>query len=105
MLFAVWARDAQGTLATRERVRPRHRERLRQPQLHPVRVVLAGPTFDDDDARMCGTLLVVEADSIDAVRAFVAADPYVEAGVYESWEIRPWHCGLGPLALTPQEGN
>ena len=103
MLFAVWARDAAGMQGTREQVRPRHRVRLRQPEPHPVKVVLAGPTFGDD-ARMCGTMLVVEAETIEAVRAFVAADPYVEAGVYESYEIRPWKCGIGPLAPDQTEG-
>ncbi len=102
MLYAVWACDAHGMQATRQRVRERHRARLRQPQPHPVTVVLAGPTFDDDDTQMCGTMLVVEAENLDVVRAFIAGDPYVEAGVYASWEIRPWHCGLGPLASTPR---
>jgi uncharacterized protein YciI len=39
----------------------------------------------------------VQAPSIDAVRAFVAADPYAEAGVYAAVDIRPFKCGLGPL--------
>jgi hypothetical protein len=47
---------------------------------------------------MNGTLLVVEAADMDAVRAFVAGDPYTEAGVYARVEIRPFVCGLGPLA-------
>lgn len=98
MLYAVWARDAAGMLARREQVRERHRQRLREPGAHPVRVVLAGPTFDDAGTAMNGTLLVVEAASIDAVRAFVAADPYVEAGVYADVDVRPWRCGIGPLA-------
>jgi len=101
MLFAVWARDAQGALAARERVRQPHRLRLRQPEPHRVKVVLAGPTFDDAGTRMTGTLLVIEAEAIDSVRDFVVADPYVQAGVYESYEIRPWQCGIGPLAPAP----
>ncbi|MBS0317728.1 MAG: YciI family protein [Proteobacteria bacterium] len=103
MLFAVWARDAAGMQGAREQVRARHRARLRQPDPHPVKVVLAGPTFDGN-ARMCGTMLVIEAETIDAVRAFIAGDPYVTAGVYESYEIRPWKCGLGPLASAQTEG-
>lgn len=98
MLFAVWARDAQGMQAVRERVRPRHRARLRQPAPHLVEVVLAGPLFDESGAHMNGTLLVVESEAIAAVHAFIAADPYVLEGVYERYEILPWRCGLGPLA-------
>ncbi|WHZ11763.1 MAG: hypothetical protein OJF60_002202 [Burkholderiaceae bacterium] len=100
MLFAVWARDAKGMQAVRERVRPQHRGRLREPAPHPIEVVLAGPLFDESGAHMNGTLLVVDADAIDAVRAFVADDPYVAEGVYESYEILPWRCGLGPLAAA-----
>lgn len=97
-LFAVWATDGDGRLADRERVRPAHRARLREPGGHRVRVVLAGPTMSPAGSGMNGTLLVVEADDLDAVQAFVRTDPYVEAGVYQSFEIRPFVCGLGPLA-------
>lgn len=44
---------------------------------------------------MNGTLLVIQADSIDAVRAFVADDPYSRAGLFATVEIRPWRWGLG----------
>ena len=95
-LFAVWATDHPGKLAERERVRPAHRARLREPGAHPVRVLLAGPTLGDGG--MNGTMLVVEADDIAAVRAFVEHDPYVLQGIYSSVDVRPWNCGLGPLA-------
>lgn len=95
MLYAVWATDKTGALADRLRVREAHRTRLRAPAPHAVRVVLAGPTLDAPAGAMNGTMLVVEAPSAAAVRAFVDEDPYVHAGVYASVEIRPWHCGLG----------
>ena len=97
-LFAVWATDGADKLGDRERVRPAHRARLREPGDHRVRVVLAGPTLSGVAGTMNGTLLVVEADDPEAVHAFVATDPYVQAGVYQSFEIRPFVCGLGPLA-------
>lgn len=99
-LYAVWATDGDGKLAERERVRPAHRARLREPGEHPVKVVLAGPTLNPVASDMNGTLLVVEADDMDAVHRFVRTDPYVDAGVYRSYEIRPFVCGLGPLAPT-----
>jgi uncharacterized protein YciI len=98
-LFAVWATDGDGKLGARERVRPAHRARLREPGEHRVTVVLAGPTLDRAGG-LNGTLLVVEAEDVEAVHAFVRTDPYVEAGVYQSFEIRPFVCGLGPLAPT-----
>lgn len=97
MLFAVWASDAPGSGDARQRVREAHRARLRAPAPHTVHVLQAGATLDASTGAMNGTLLVVQADDIDAVRAFVAADPYVAAGVYAHVEIRPWRCGMGPF--------
>ncbi len=96
-LYAVWASDHADALALRERVRPQHRRRLRD--AHPgVQVLAAGPTLGvpPDAPTMNGTLLIVRADSAEAVRAFLQADPYQEHGVYRQVEVRPWMCGLGP---------
>lgn len=98
MLYAVWATDAPGSGEARLRVREAHRSRLRAPGAHPVQVLQAGATLDGSACAMNGTLLIVQAADLAAVRAFVDADPYVEAGVYASVEIRPWRCGLGPLS-------
>ena len=95
MYYAVWATDQPGTLAARLQARDAHRARLREPGVHPVKVVAGGPTLSESDASMNGSLLVIEAESIDAVRRFVAEDPYQLAGVYASVEVRPWQWGLG----------
>ena len=97
-LFAVWASDRDGALALRQQARPAHRIRLREPGEHRVRVVLAGPTLDEAGQTMNGTLLVVEAEHAEQVRAFLADDPYQRSGVYERVEIRPFQCGIGPWA-------
>jgi uncharacterized protein YciI len=102
MLFAVWASDRPGRLAERQRVRELHRARLRDPGPHPVQVVQAGATLDEEGVAMNGTLLIVQAADLAAVQAFVADDPYVAAGVYDRIEIRPWRCGLGPLSELSQ---
>ena len=48
---------------------------------------------------MNGTLLVLQAEDIEAVRRFVADDPYVHEGVYKSSR-----CGPGPGAWArPKE--
>jgi uncharacterized protein YciI len=44
---------------------------------------------------MNGTMLVVEAESLNAVQAFLADDPYARAGLFESAIGRPWSRGLG----------
>lgn len=95
MYFAVWATDRIGALPDRARVRDAHRVRLRNPGEHKVKVLLGGPTLDEGAASMNGSLLVVEADDIDAVRRFAAEDPYQLAKVYATVEVRPWNWGLG----------
>lgn len=60
-----------------------------------MQVVAGGPTLDESDAGMNGSLLVVRAASIDTVRRYLAEDPYVLAGVYAHVEVRPWQWGLG----------
>ncbi|MNH34909.1 YciI-like protein [compost metagenome] len=58
-------------------------------------VRLGGPTLDDAGAAMNGTLLVIEAGSLAEVEAFIEDDPYVQAGLFASIQIRLWHWSLG----------
>jgi hypothetical protein len=93
--FAVFATDRPDLGALRAETRERHRHYLQAPDGHDVVVRLGGPTLEATSGEMNGTLLVVEAASIDAVRAFVADDPYSRAGLFGAVEIRPWRWGLG----------
>ena len=52
-----------------------------------MRVRLGGQTLDAQGA-MNGTLLVVQAESEAAVRAFVDADPFTRGGLFARVEIR-----------------
>jgi len=94
MYFVVFGTDKPGMADVRAANRPAHREYLRNPGRHPVTVRLGGPTLAEDNTTMNGTLLVVEADTIEQVRAFVADDPYSRAGIFQSLQIRPWNWGL-----------
>lgn len=42
---------------------------------------LAGP-MQDENGNGIGSILIVEADSIEGAKAFVAGDPFAEAGVF-----------------------
>jgi len=97
--YAVWATDRRGMADERARVREAHRARLREGVPGRLKVVLGGPTTDETGV-MSGSLLVVEASDIGAVRTFIAGDPYVLNGVYETVEIRPWRWGLGRIEST-----
>jgi hypothetical protein len=95
MYFVVFGTDKPGLAQVRAAARPRHRAYLRAPGAHPVRVCLGGPTLAPEGDAMNGTLLVVEAETLAQVRAFLAEDPYVKAGLFAALEVRPWSCGLG----------
>ncbi|WP_408596118.1 YciI family protein [Pseudomonas sp. PLMAX] len=93
--FAVFATDHPDSLALRQRLRPSHQAHLRATDTHRVVVRLGGPTLDDVGAAMNGTLLVIEAGSLAEVEAFIEDDPYVQAGLFASIQIRAWHWSLG----------
>ena len=95
MYFVVFGTDKPGLSEVRTANRPSHRAHLRNPGAHPVKVRVGGATLDESAETMNGTMLVVEAESIAAVRAFLADDPYSRAGLYATLEVRPWLWGLG----------
>ncbi|WP_322045276.1 YciI family protein [Paraburkholderia sp. J67] len=93
--FAVFATDRPDMREARERVRAQHRSHLRTAARHGVFVRLGGATLAPQDDLFNGTLLVIEAEGIDEVMAFVSDDPYMQAGVFERVEVRPWDWSVG----------
>ncbi len=94
MLYAILGRDVPGSLEQRLAARPAHLERL-QVLLTEGRLILAGPlpAIDSPDpgpAGFQGSLVVAEFESLEAARAWAAADPYVAAGVYREVEVFPY---------------
>ena len=87
MLFAIICTDKEDGLELRMATRPAHLEHL---QALGDRLKIAGPFTTDDGAQPKGSLLVVEADSIDAARAIADQDPYAKAGVFASVEVCAW---------------
>ncbi len=88
MYFLVFARDRPGQLALRMSVKTAHVAHLDGGD-SMLRVLQSGP-WTDASAKQAGSLLIVQADSQEAVEAFMARDPYMQAELFESVEIRPW---------------
>jgi len=88
-LFVIVGHDAPGALEKRPVVRPRHLEHLR-PLSSAGRVVVAGPLFAEDGKTPRGSLIVLEAASLDEARALAARDPYVLEGVFGRHEVMPF---------------
>lgn len=91
--FVVHALDADGKADARAKARSAHRQRLRS-HSHPLTVHIGGPLLNDAN-EMCGTLLVIEAESEDVVGHYLAGDPYSKAGVYRKVDIHEYNWGLG----------
>ena len=94
MLYAIIGRDAAGSLATRLRVRARHLDRLCELS-DAGRVVLAGPcpatdSPDPGEAGFDGSVIVADFPSLADAREWIAGDPYVTDGVFESYEVMPF---------------
>ena len=69
---------------------------LRDHPEHPGVVVHnAGPTLSDDSESIVGLLLIAEAPSLDAARAFLADSPYGKADVFADVQVRPWQWRTG----------
>ena len=86
MLFAVINTDRPASLDLRMSVRPTHLAFL---ESNTAKLVHGGAMLDDE-GKPCGSLLIVEAESIEEVRAMAAQDPYAEAGLFESSVVRPF---------------
>lgn len=87
-LYIVYRVDrADGKAAAiRAMTRPAHRAYMDQ---FAGRVRLGGPILNSD-GEGCGGLMVIEAESEDAVRTMVAKDPFEIAGLSSRIDIHPF---------------
>ncbi len=85
MQFVLIARDKPGHLETRKANRDAHLAYVDQTGV----VDFGGPLFNEK-GEMCGSLLVFSLPDIEAVRSWVAEDPYAKAGLFASVEINAW---------------
>ena len=87
MQFAILNHDKADGLELRMKVRETHLEYLRSVG---DRLMTAGPILSDDGKTPIGSLLIVEADSLEDARAFAADDPYAKAGLFRESTVWPW---------------
>ena len=92
MLFALICDDKPGGLPIRKENRPDHLAYLKG--LGDT-LKFAGPFTKEDGETMTGSLVVIEAPSLEAARDIAADDPFAKAGLFASVEIRPWRWSIG----------
>lgn len=93
-LYALIGHDRPESLELRMSVRAEHLQRVRE-LADEGRIAIAGPfpAVDADEptaAGFTGSLIVAEFDSLEQASEWFAADPYVTAGVFASYEVRPF---------------
>jgi len=87
-LFVFHGLDKPGGLELRKATRQSHLDWIAS--LAPI-VKIGGPMLADDGATPVGSMLVIEADMLDAAKALLAQDPYALAGLWASTSIRPFN--------------
>jgi len=94
-LFAIIGRDGPRGAALRPTHRPAHLAGL-EPLDDAGRLVYAGPLVGEAGDPV-GSVILLEAESLEAARAVAARDPYVTEGVFESHEV------FGTKRVFPRE--
>ncbi len=94
MWYVIEGHDGSDVLPARQAARPAHLARLRALQ-DQGRLLLAGPcpAIDSEDpgpAGYSGSVVIAEFASLDDARRWADADPYVDAGVYQRTDVRPF---------------
>lgn len=82
-LYSMIAKDKDPSSGHRQQVRPVHLVHLEN---LGDKLIIAGPLQNDDGAPI-GSLVVIEADSLEAAKALYARDPFVTEGVFGSYEV------------------
>jgi len=91
MKFVILGKDGPEGPRLRPVHRPAHLARL-EDWAQKGKIILAGPLTDQT-----GSLIVVEAESLEEVQTFAQEDPYALHGIFQELTIHPF------LQVFPQE--
>ena len=94
MWYSIYATDFKNSLDKRLVNRPQHLKRLKLLQ-NEGRLLLAGPllvidSIDPGPNGFSGSLIVAEFDSLIDAKKWADHDPFVQCGVYEKIEVKPF---------------
>lgn len=84
-LFVYRGRDSERGLELRKQHREKHLAHLSGLD-EAGRIRFAGPLIDEEQ-NPCGSLIVLEAESLAAAREIAENDPYLLEGIFESVEV------------------
>jgi uncharacterized protein len=84
--------DGPNGLDIRKATRPAHLDWIKA---LGVRVKLGGPIFGDDGTTPMGSIIFLEAASLEDAKMTFAQDPYRKAGLWTRVDIRPFSVVAG----------
>ena len=90
MPFAIICRDKPDALQIRLDTRAAHLAYIAETGV----VAQAGP-FLDSAGKMCGSLLILNVDSLAAAQDWAAGDPYAKAGLFAEATVQEWKKVIG----------
>jgi len=94
MLFVIINEDVADSSPLRAQARPDHLTRLNELR-DEGRLIVAGPcpAIESDEpgpGGFTGSVVIAEFDSLRQAQDWADADPYVNAGVYQSVKVKPF---------------
>jgi uncharacterized protein len=90
MRIALFCRDKPDSLPLRLANREAHRAHIDRSGV----VEMAGPLLDEAGA-MAGSLIILSVTTLAEARAWADADPYAEAGLFDSVQLAEWNKVIG----------
>ena len=96
MIHTFFLIDQPESGALRQRIRPGHKAYL---AAVADRIAFAGPLVTDDGQTMLGSLLAIDFESRDAAHAWLAGEPFTQAGLYASASVHAL------VNLSPQKAG
>ena len=92
MLFIATCTDKPDSLQLRLDNRPAHLAYLTR---LGARVRAGGAMLAADKQGVVGSLIIFEGDNEAEIAAMLADDPYAQAGLFVSVDVRPWRQAIG----------
>jgi uncharacterized protein len=95
--FVIHAIDRAASADLRQQHYPAHRAFLGESASRGVVIAASGPLLSDDGAATIGSCFILEADDIDQAKAFNAADPFAQAGLWADVRIHRFDIRRGSV--------
>jgi len=95
--YVFYCKDQLKSLEKRRNVRHEHMQRL-EILKKAGRLIIAGAILNEDDnlitSEIQGSLIIADFPNLEAAKAWIAADPYVTAGIYVNITVQPFKMAL-----------